>query len=229
MNSNVSPKKCKILIRNIQGQQQIKDVKSTCNWHDFKVLFHGLLEIVRKGEVCITSRKPFWRSVVYGHVILMNFLITMVEFKLFNYLEYFCIQRVPPFTMSAYLSSSSHLQHDIQSKISGTITCNEYFMSIFNVSENGNDRAHWTLLVLYNVYSCNRPVVTDDNYRVYALSIVRTSSMYMSCNCGILSVFTNCKQSLNVLIIAHFVDCNKTTNSYKLDQKNIYKSEFWPI
>ena len=63
-----------MLIRNIQGKHHIWNVKSTCYWHDFELQMHRFLHIVSKGEMCITSHSPVWRSMVYRRIMTAAFL-----------------------------------------------------------------------------------------------------------------------------------------------------------
>ena len=61
-----------MLMRNIQGQHYIWNLKSTCNWYDFEL--HALFfHIVSKGEMCITSHTPLWCSMVYCRIMTATF------------------------------------------------------------------------------------------------------------------------------------------------------------
>ena len=51
-----------------------KNVKSTCNWHDFELQMDGFLHIVSKEEMCITSHNPLWGSMVYRRIMTVAFL-----------------------------------------------------------------------------------------------------------------------------------------------------------
>ena len=64
-NSNTSHKKwyltCKYEIYKVNS----KNMKSSCNWHDFEFQTHRVFHIVPKGEVCIT----LWRTMVYRRIM----------------------------------------------------------------------------------------------------------------------------------------------------------------
>ena len=65
-----------MFLRNIhvQYQSNIKNVKTTCNRHNFEFQTHGFLHIVPKEEVCITSHNLMRRSMVYGRILTAAFL-----------------------------------------------------------------------------------------------------------------------------------------------------------
>ena len=69
-----------MLIRNIQNQHHSWNVKSTCNWHYLKLQMHGFLHIVSKGEMCITSHNPLWRSMVYHRIMTATFLCQLCKY-----------------------------------------------------------------------------------------------------------------------------------------------------
>ena len=65
-NSNALPKLIHhMLKRNVQGHHHSWNVKYTCNWHAFELQMHWFLHIMSNGKMCITSRNPLWRSMVY--------------------------------------------------------------------------------------------------------------------------------------------------------------------
>ena len=65
-NINASPKMISdMLIRNIQSQNHIENVKSTCYWQNFELKTHTFSHIVLQGEMCITSHNPLWRMYIF--------------------------------------------------------------------------------------------------------------------------------------------------------------------
>ena len=70
----------KILIRNIKVQHQIKNMKSTCNWHEFEFQTYLFHPIVQKGEVWITSHNKLWCNMVYFRQWSRFFLRSLQEF-----------------------------------------------------------------------------------------------------------------------------------------------------
>ena len=71
-----------MLKQSVQGQHHIENVKSTYDWHDFEFQMNRFFHVVPKEEVCITSRNPLWRSVVYPRIMItaiLWFALTVVD------------------------------------------------------------------------------------------------------------------------------------------------------
>ena len=78
-----------VLIRNIQGQQYIENLKYTRNWHDFELQTHRFLHIEpKKRDVYHFSQPIVMRGISYNNerLISLIFAITVVEllFKFFD-------------------------------------------------------------------------------------------------------------------------------------------------
>ena len=78
-----------VLIRNIQGQQYIENLKYTRNWHDFELQTHRFLHIEpKKRDVYHFSQPIVMRGISYNNerLISLIFAITVVEL-LFKYFD----------------------------------------------------------------------------------------------------------------------------------------------
>lgn len=65
--------KSDVQIRNKQGQHLIENLNLTCNWLDFELQMHGMLHIVSKKEISITSHDPLWCSIEWFELIYVYY------------------------------------------------------------------------------------------------------------------------------------------------------------